>query len=227
MTNTLLLTHSFETGLARTLLIPTKGELYLTAKRCFDVAAASVMLVLLAPLFAVIAMCIKLTDGGSVFFVQKRVGKNGVLFPFIKFRSMVANADAMKAKLAAQNDHGANAVTFKMKRDPRVTWIGRLLRKSSMDELPQLWNVIRGEMSFVGPRPAVPAEVAKYTPEQRGRLAVTPGLTCTWQVEGRGDIPFEGQVQMDLDYIARRSVRFDLSLLFRTVPAILSGRGAY
>ncbi|MFO0935871.1 MAG: sugar transferase [Gemmataceae bacterium] len=227
MTNTLLLTHSLETAFTRNAFVPTKLELYHAAKRTFDITFASIMLVMLLPVFAVIALCIKLTDRGPVFFIQKRVGKNGVLFPFVKFRSMLVNAEALKAKLAAQNDHGANAVTFKMKKDPRVTWIGRLLRKSSMDELPQLWNVLRGEMSFVGPRPAVPAEVAKYTPEQRARLAVTPGLTCTWQVEGRGDIPFEGQVQMDLDYIARRSVRFDLSLILRTVPAILSGRGAY
>lgn len=201
-------------------------SLYPVAKRTTDVAAAGLLLIVLSPLFALIALIIKLTDGGSVFFVQRRVGQDGREFPFYKFRSMVPNAEALKAKLLAENDHG-NSVTFKMKRDPRITPIGRLLRRTSLDELPQLWNVLRGDMSLVGPRPAVPAEVAKYTLNQRRRLGVTPGLTCLWQVSGRGNLPFDRQVELDLHYIANRSWTYDLKLMLRTIPAVVTGRGAY
>ncbi|MFO0953738.1 MAG: sugar transferase [Isosphaeraceae bacterium] len=195
-------------------------------KRATDVFVASLALAALAPLFALIAFLIK-RDGGPVFFRQKRVGQNGREFWFYKFRSMVVDAEARRDHLVAVNHHGETGVTFKMRRDPRVTAVGRLLRRASLDELPQLWNVLKGDMSLVGPRPALPAEVARYTPEERARLAVRPGLTCIWQVSGRADIPFEQQVQLDLEYIARRSFWFDLSLLFRTIPAMITGRGAY
>jgi len=184
------------------------------------------MLVLLAPLFAVVALLIKLTSRGPVLFAQNRVGKDGREFRFFKFRSMVVDAEAKKAELLNWNDH-QDSITFKMKKDPRVTWIGKLIRRTSIDELPQVWNVLVGDMSLVGPRPAVPQEVAKYTPQERKRLAVTPGLTCIWQVSGRGNIPFDGQVAMDLDYIRNRSLWLDLTLLARTVPAVLSARCAY
>jgi lipopolysaccharide/colanic/teichoic acid biosynthesis glycosyltransferase len=200
--------------------------LYPIAKRGLDIIVAGGMLIALSPLFAVVALLIKLTSRGPVFFGQCRVGKGGNPFRFFKFRSMIVQAEAQKAALLAKNDHG-KSLTFKMKNDPRVTWIGRIIRKTSIDELPQLWNVLIGDMTLVGPRPAVTAEVAQYNDYERQRLDVTPGLTCIWQVSGRGTIPFDRQVQMDLDYIRRRSIWLDLSLICRTVPAVLTGRGAY
>jgi lipopolysaccharide/colanic/teichoic acid biosynthesis glycosyltransferase len=196
------------------------------SKRIIDIVVALIMIVLLAPVFLAVALMIKLTDRGPVFFWQKRVGQWGAEFPFPKFRSMVANAEALKDELLASNDH-TNGVTFKMKKDPRVTWIGRILRKASLDELPQLWCVLRGEMSLVGPRPPVPREVALYSLQDRRRLDVKPGLTCIWQVSGRGDIPFDRQVELDVQYIESQSVWFDILLLLKTAPAILFGKGAY
>ncbi len=196
------------------------------AKRAMDLVVSLSMLVLLLPLFAALAVLIKGTDGGSVLFWQRRVGKRGREFWFPKFRSMVPNAESLLAALAAQNHH-AQGVTFKMKRDPRVTWVGRIIRRASIDELPQLWCVLRGQMTLVGPRPAVPREVALYTLSERRRLLATPGLTCIWQVSGRGDIPFHQQVEMDVDYINRQSFLLDLKLLALTIPAVLTGRGAY
>lgn len=196
------------------------------SKRALDVAVALSLLVALAPLFALVAVLIKVTDGGAVLFWQTRVGKRGREFRFPKFRSMVPNAERLLASVLHQNHHQAG-VTFKLKRDPRVTWIGRILRRTSIDELPQLWCVLTGQMTLVGPRPAVPREVAQYTLTERRRLAVTPGLTCIWQVSGRGDIPFHRQVEMDLDYIHRQSFLLDMKLLLQTVPAVLLGRGAY
>lgn len=199
---------------------------YHAAKRALDVVVSALALIALTPLFAVVALIVKLTSRGPVFFGQTRVGKDGREFRFYKFRSMVADAEARKAALLEQNDHG-ESVTFKMKRDPRITRIGRFIRKTSIDELPQLWSVLTGDMTLVGPRPAVPTEVAKYTPQQRKRLAVTPGLTCLWQVSGRGDLPFDRQVELDLEYIRSRSLWLDAKLLAKTVPAVLNGRGAY
>ena len=207
----------------------SKADLPL-AKRSLDILLAGTALVLLAPLFAAVALAIKLTDGGSVLFWQTRVGRFGRHFSFPKFRSMVANAEALKDKLLELNDHqqsGASNVTFKMKRDPRVTWIGRIIRKLSIDELPQLWCVLAGDMSLVGPRPPLPREVELYSPADFRRLHAVPGLTCTWQVSGRGDIPFDKQVELDVHYIENRSFWLDLKLLFLTVPAVITGRGAY
>lgn len=195
-------------------------------KRVFDFTLSGLGLLVLAPLFVVIGLLIKL-DGGPVIFRQKRVGKDGREFWFYKFRSMSVDAEQRRENLIAANQHGHDGITFKMKRDPRVTRVGRVLRKSSLDELPQLWNVLKGDMSLVGPRPAIPAEVARYTSYQSGRLAVAPGLTCLWQIAGRADIPFETQVELDLEYINRRSFWFDLVLMARTLPALISGRGAY
>jgi lipopolysaccharide/colanic/teichoic acid biosynthesis glycosyltransferase len=196
------------------------------AKRVIDLAVCLVMLVLLCPLFLMVALMIRLTDRGPIFFWQNRVGQWGAEFPFPKFRSMVMNAEALKDKLLASNDHG-NGITFKMKKDPRVTWIGRILRKTSVDELPQLWCVLKGEMSLVGPRPPVPREVVLYTLRDRRRLDVKPGLTCIWQVSGRGDIPFHQQVELDVQYIESQSLWLDILLLLKTAPAILIGKGAY
>jgi lipopolysaccharide/colanic/teichoic acid biosynthesis glycosyltransferase len=195
-------------------------------KRLIDIIVGGGALIVLGPLFLFVALAIKLTDHGPVMFWQTRVGQWGREFRFPKFRSMVVNAEALKDQLAALNDH-ANGVTFKMKKDPRVTWIGRIIRKLSIDELPQLVCVLNGEMSLVGPRPALPKEVAKYKLADRRRLDVKPGLTCIWQVSGRGDIPFVQQVELDVKYIESQSLSFDLRLLALTVPAVLLGRGAY
>ncbi len=195
-------------------------------KRLLDIVVAVVMLILLFPLFLGVAIAIKLTDRGPILFWQSRVGQWGHEFPFPKFRSMVTNAEALKDKLLAMNDH-QNGVTFKMKKDPRITWIGRIIRKASIDELPQLWCVLNGQMSLVGPRPPVPREVALYTLRDRRRLDVKPGLTCIWQVSGRGDIPFPQQVELDVQYIESQSLWLDIVLLLKTAPAILIGKGAY
>lgn len=195
-------------------------------KRAIDILASGLGLLFLSPLFLLVGLAIKLTDGGPALFWQSRVGQWGREFPFPKFRSMVLNAEQLKDTLLKQSDHG-DSVTFKMKRDPRVTWIGRIIRRTSIDELPQLWCVFRGDMSLVGPRPPVPREVALYTLRDRRRLDVIPGLTCIWQVEGRGEIPFKQQVEMDVAYIESQSVWFDIKLLLKTVPAVVTGKGAY
>jgi lipopolysaccharide/colanic/teichoic acid biosynthesis glycosyltransferase len=202
------------------------GTRYETAKRLLDIGVALGALLVLAPLLTVVALAIWLTDRGPVIFSQARVGKDGREFKFYKFRSMVLNAEELKAQFLRENQHGDNR-TFKMRRDPRITRIGRVIRRFSIDELPQLYNVLRGDMSLVGPRPAVPNEVKLYTPADRRRLAVTPGLTCIWQVSGRSELPFSKQVELDIEYIAKRSFTFDLVLLARTVPAVLSAKGAY
>lgn len=195
-------------------------------KRILDIVVSFLGLVVLLPLFGVIALLVKLEDGGPVFFKQRRVGKHGREFWMWKFRSMVPNAEALREKLEAQNQM-RSGVLFKMKNDPRVTRVGRVLRKYSLDELPQLWNVFVGEMSLVGPRPPLPSEVAKYSAEDRQRLLVTPGITCLWQVSGRSDIDFSGQVRLDIEYIRSRSLWTDLKLLLATIPAVLLGKGAY
>ena len=206
-------------------LLVTRGASAL--KRGIDVVAASGALLVLAPLFLAVAAGIKLTDGGPVFFFQKRVGRWGREISFPKFRSMVVHAEALKAELLARSDHGTGSVTFKMKNDPRITPIGRFIRKLSIDELPQLWSVLTGDMTLVGPRPPTIAEVARYTLADRRRLDVTPGLTCFWQIEGCGDIPFAEQVKLDVRYIESQSVWMDLVILLKTVPAVLFGKGAY
>jgi len=195
-------------------------------KRATECLLALAALIVLMPLFALVALLIKLHDGGPVLFWQKRIGQHGVVFPFPKFRSMVVNAETLKANLARMNDHG-QGITFKMKKDPRITWIGRIIRKFSIDELPQLWCVLKGELALVGPRPAIPSEVEQYTLADRRRLEIKPGLTCIWQVSGRGDIPFDGQVALDVEYIHSQSLALDLKILLKTIPAILTGRGAY
>jgi exopolysaccharide biosynthesis polyprenyl glycosylphosphotransferase len=193
-------------------------------KRLFDIVVSAVALWMLVPLFAVVALLIKLSSRGPILFKQERVGQHGRPFHMLKFRSMVVNAEELKAKLAAQNE--MSGPVFKMKNDPRVTWIGRFIRKFSIDELPQFINVLRGEMSIVGPRPPVPGEVARYEPWQRRRLSVRPGLTCIWQVSGRNQISFEEWMYLDMQYIDHWSLKDDLSLLLRTVPVVLTGRGA-
>ena len=196
-------------------------------KRSLDVLVAVTCLTLLSPLLLLVAVLIKLTDGGPVLFWQTRLGRWGRPFAFPKFRSMVPNAEALVDQLLAHNDHKESGVTFKMRSDPRKTWIGRIIRKLSIDELPQLWCVLKGEMTLVGPRPPVPREVALYSLADRRRLEVTPGLTCIWQVSGRGNVPFPQQVEMDVQYIESQSLWLDVKLLAKTIPAVVLGRGAF
>lgn len=205
---------------------PADGYSYQLLKRAMDCIGAGIGLLVLSPLFAVMALLIKLESAGPVLFSQTRIGKDGVEFRCWKFRSMFQDAEQRKQELMQQNEM-AGGVTFKMKHDPRVTRVGRFIRKASIDELPQLWNVFNGDMSLVGPRPPVPQEVAQYTAHERQRLAVKPGITCIWQVSGRSDIPFNEQVLMDIEYIRSRSLWLDISLLLRTIPAVLLARGSY
>lgn len=195
-------------------------------KRAIDIAGATALVVILLPVFAGVALAVRLDSPGPVLFAQTRVGRWGRSFKMWKFRSMYRDAEARKAALAASNEM-AGGVIFKMKRDPRITRVGRLIRKASIDELPQLWNVIRGDMSLVGPRPPVPSEVARYSPRDRRRLDGVPGITCLWQVSGRSDIPFPDQVRLDVQYLESQSLWLDLQLLIKTIPAVLFGRGAY
>jgi exopolysaccharide biosynthesis polyprenyl glycosylphosphotransferase len=198
--------------------------LQLALKRVFDVLASAAALVLLAPLFLLTTIAMKLTMPGPVFFRQTRCGLQRHPFQMLKFRSMVVEAESRKAELQAQNEQ--SGPVFKIRRDPRVTPLGRFLRKYSIDELPQLINVLRGEMSLVGPRPPVPDEVERYEPWQRRRLSVRPGLTCLWQVSGRNQISFKEWMMMDMRYIDHWSLIADFDLIMRTVPVVLTGHGA-
>ena len=195
-------------------------------KRLMDIVLSAVGMLLLSPVYLAIAAAVKLSSPGPVFFVQTRVGRYGRYFKFYKFRSMRQDAEAQKAALMSQNE-SKDGVIFKMKDDPRITKVGRFLRRTSLDELPQLWNVFIGDMSLVGPRPPVPSEVREYTLEDRKRLDVIPGITCLWQIKGRSEIPFNEQVRLDKEYILAPSVWKDIVILFKTIPAIIGGRGAY
>lgn len=196
----------------------------LAAKRLFDIVVSATALLLLAPLFVVVAIAIKLESEGPVFFRQKRVGLNGRCFQMIKFRSMYQDAEKRLEELRALNE--MDGPVFKLKNDPRITRVGRFIRKTSIDELPQFINVLKGEMSIVGPRPPLPSEVRQYERWQRRRLSVRPGITCTWQVSGRNSISFEKWMELDLDYIDNWSLRRDLQIFLKTIPAVLSTRGA-
>jgi exopolysaccharide biosynthesis polyprenyl glycosylphosphotransferase len=194
-------------------------------KRFIDIIVSACALLALSPLFALVAILIKLEDRGPIFFAQRRVGKWGREFKMYKFRSMCVDAEQKLQAVLLKNQH-STGVTFKAKDDPRVTRMGRWLRKFSIDEFPQFYNVLIGDMSLVGPRPPVPREVAMYTPADRRRLEVTPGLTCFWQIGGRSEIDFPEQVQLDVQYIESQSLWLDLKILLKTVPAVLLGRGA-
>ena len=198
---------------------------HLLAKRIFDYVAAVVLLGLLLPVFAVIAAAVKLTSSGPVFFLQRRCGLNGRAFDMLKFRSMVSDAEARKAALVARNE--MKGPVFKVRDDPRVTRLGRMLRRHGLDELPQLWNVLRGEMSLVGPRPLPVEEVHRFDDDaHRRRLSVLPGLTCLWQIRGRNEIDdFKEWVRLDLEYIDHWSLWLDCKILLATIPAVLLGRG--
>ncbi len=194
------------------------------AKRLLDIIGSSIFLILLSPVFLLTYLAIKLQDGGPAIFAQTRIGKWGKPFKFYKFRSMVVNAEDLKSKLMEYNE--MKGVTFKMKNDPRITKVGRFIRKMSIDELPQLWCVLKGDMSLVGPRPPLPNEVALYNNRHHYRLETIPGITCIWQVSGRNKIQFEDQVKLDVQYIHQRSIKEDIKLLLKTVRAVLTARGA-
>jgi exopolysaccharide biosynthesis polyprenyl glycosylphosphotransferase len=193
-------------------------------KRAFDILMASTVLLLLSPLLAGVAVAIKVTSRGPVFFKQVRVGLHGRHFHMLKFRSMVQDAEKMRAALEARNEQ--SGPVFKIERDPRITPVGRFIRKLSIDELPQFFNVLRGEMAIVGPRPPIPGEVAQYEPWQRRRLSIRPGITCVWQVSGRNKISFEQWMYLDMQYIDHWSLWTDIRLIFKTIPAVLAARGA-
>ena len=195
-------------------------------KRALDIVVSALAILMLSPLLLAVAAAIRLESPGPVFFKQNRVGKDGRQFTMWKLRSMYIDAEQRLAELRANNEMDGG-VLFKMKRDPRISRVGRLIRKASIDELPQLWNVLKGDMALVGPRPALPREVDEYALDHRQRLAVRPGITCIWQVSGRSDIPFQQQVQLDMAYIHDQGFWTDVMLLVKTVPAVLFARGAY
>lgn len=195
------------------------------AKRMLDLSLTLFGFVAILPFFALIALAVKATSPGPAFFVQTRIGKNGVPFGMIKFRSMYQDAEARRAALEATSDR--EGICFKSKDDPRITPLGRILRRLSLDELPQLINVLKGEMSLVGPRPALPQEVQAYPAPALERLAVLPGITGPWQVSGRADLSFDAMIALDIAYARDGRLTTDLSLLLRTVSAVVSGRGAY
>jgi exopolysaccharide biosynthesis polyprenyl glycosylphosphotransferase len=203
-----------------------RGETYRKlVKRPFDIASSLLGLLLLSPVFLLIAVLIKLDSPGPVFFRQRRVGKSGRQFTFYKFRSMVQEAEELKKRLLHLNE--VDGPAFKISDDPRVTQVGRLLRRTSADELPQLWNVLRGDMSLVGPRPPLPSEVEHYEHWQREKLEVVPGITCLWQISGRSHIGFTEWMRLDIEYIRKQSLGLDVKILARTLPAVVSRRGAY
>lgn len=206
-------------------LAPNRGLYLRGGKRVLDLVGAALGGLLLAPVFLAIAVAIKINTTGPILYRSRRVGEGGRVFSFLKFRSMVCNAEMLRDELVHMNE--VDGPVFKIARDPRITRVGAFLRRSSLDELPQLWNVWRGDMSLVGPRPPIPEEVLHYQPWQLHRLSVRPGLTCLWQVSGRSRVGFDEWMRMDLAYIERRSLHVDLSILLRTVPAVLSGKGAY
>jgi exopolysaccharide biosynthesis polyprenyl glycosylphosphotransferase len=200
------------------------NETQLAAKRLLDVGVSMLILLLAFPAIAIAALAIKLTSPGSIFFKQTRIGLNGRIFTLYKFRTMIDRAHELRDEMNHLNE--MTGPVFKVKSDPRVTTVGRILRRFSLDEIPQLWNVLKGDMSLVGPRPPIPEEVKSYHRKHRRRLSMKPGLTCLWQVSGRNNIDFDRWMQLDLQYIDNWSPSLDLKILLRTIPAVLSGRGA-
>ena len=201
-----------------------KKPIYGFLKRCIDILGAFLGIVLLSWLFIILSILVKCTSKGPVLYVSTRVGKNGKLFKFYKFRSMRVGADAELEQLLRYNE--TQGITFKMKDDPRITKFGKFLRKTSLDELPQLFNILNGTMSIVGPRPATPREVDLYNEYQRQRLMVKQGLTCIWQCSGRSNTTFDEQVNMDLTYINKRGFWFDIWIVIKTFFAVIFGKGA-
>jgi len=198
---------------------------YETLKRITDVTVAALILLLFLPVIPIIILLIKLDSGGPILFRQRRVGKRGKEFYFIKFRSMHTDAESVLSILRPLSS--VDGPVFKLREDPRVTRVGRFLRRSSLDELPQLINVLKGDMSIVGPRPNLPSEVSHYLPWQKRRLEVTPGITCFWQIAGRSHIGFQEWMRLDLEYIRKRSLITDFKIMLKTIPAVIARKGAY
>ena len=194
-------------------------------KRCLDLILAGTASILLLPLFLVCAIAIKVDTPGPVLYRSTRTGRGGKQFVFYKLRSMIRGAEQHRDRIDHLNE--VSGPVFKVARDPRITRVGRFLRRSSLDELPQLLNVLKGDMSMVGPRPPIPQEVLQYEPWQLRRLSVRPGITCLWQISGRSRLGFDEWMRLDMEYISRRSLVLDLKILLRTIPAVLSGKGAY
>lgn len=201
-----------------------KKPIYEFLKRCIDFTGALIGIILFSWLMIILAILVKCTSKGPVFYVSYRVGRNGKPFKFYKFRTMRIGADAELDELLKYNE--TKGITFKMKNDPRITGFGKFLRKTSLDELPQLFNILNGTMSIVGPRPATTREVEQYNEYQKQRLLVKQGLTCIWQSSGRSNTTFEEQVDMDLEYINKRGFWFDVWMVLKTIPAVLFGKGA-
>ncbi len=202
-----------------------ESRTYAVMKRVVDISVALFLLILFLPIIPVVTLLILLDSPGPIFFSQKRVGKNGKTFSFYKFRSMVSGAENVIGSLRPLS--GVDGPVFKIKDDPRITHVGRFLRRSSLDELPQLINVLLGDMSVVGPRPNLPSEVSQYLPWQKRRLDVVPGITCFWQIAGRSHIGFQEWMRLDLEYVRKRSLATDLKIMFKTVPAVIARKGAY
>ena len=198
--------------------------LYEVIKRIIDIVASFIGLILLSPLILIVSILIKLESKGEVIFKQKRVGLNGKEFYMYKFRSMVINAEELKEQLESQNE--MSGPMFKIKDDPRITKVGKFIRKTSIDELPQLINVIKGDMSLVGPRPSLPKEVEKFEPWMMERLEVKPGLTCIWQISGRNNIDFEDWMKLDIKYVRERSFKLDIKLILKTVLVLFGDKNA-
>ncbi len=200
-------------------------RVYEICKRTIDIIGAGLGLILLSPIIAIVACAVKVTSKGPVFFSQKRVGKNGELFEMYKFRSMVVNAEELKENLEDKNE--MSGPMFKIKDDPRITKVGKFIRKTSIDELPQLWNVLKGDMSLVGPRPSLPKEVEQFDNWMFKRLSVRPGLTCYWQVSGRNNIDFEDWMKLDCRYVDERNLWIDIKLIFKTVFVLFGDKNAH
>lgn len=198
---------------------------YEAAKRVMDIVLSFIGLVLLSPILLLVSLFIKIDSKGPIFFKQKRIGINGTEFEMFKFRSMVVNAEELKAKLEEKNE--MSGPMFKIADDPRITKVGRFIRKTSIDELPQLWNVIKGDMSLVGPRPSLPKEVAQFEPWMEERFKVKPGLTCYWQVGGRNNIDFENWMKLDIKYVQERTLAIDIMLIFKTFFVLFGDKNAH
>lgn len=200
-------------------------RVYEIFKRIIDIIGAGLGLILLSPIIAIVACAVKVTSKGPIFFSQKRVGKNGELFEMYKFRSMVVNAEELKENLEDQNE--MSGPMFKIKDDPRVTKVGKFIRKTSIDEIPQLWNILKGDMSLVGPRPSLPKEVEQFDNWMFKRLSVRPGLTCYWQVSGRNNIDFEDWMKLDVKYVEERNIWIDIKLIFKTIFVLFGDKNAH
>lgn len=205
-------------------VIKKESLVYLIGKRTMDIVASLFGLIILSPLLIIVSILIKLESAGPILFKQERVGLRGKHFIMYKFRSMVINAEELKAKLESQNE--MSGPMFKIKNDPRVTKVGKFIRKTSIDELPQLINILKGEMSIVGPRPSLPKEVDMFEGWMLRRLDAKPGLTCYWQVRGRNNIGFEEWMRMDVDYVSKRNIWIDIKLIFRTVVLLFGDKNA-